>query len=376
MKKDITFGGLDVHKEMITVALLLPGRKEPLEWQCHNEPAAIRQLAKRLIAEAGGREDVELCYEAGPCGYALQRELKQYRVSCVVVAPSLIPKKSGDRVKTDRRDARKLAELLRAGLLTSVAAPTPAEETVRDLCRCREDAKRDLLAAHHRLLKFLLRRGLCFAGRTHWGAAHRRWLKGLHLADPLGQQVMETYLGAIEQIEERLKSLLALMEEVAQRDEYRAAVGVLRTFRGIKTVTALSLVAELYGFPRFAKPRELMAYLGLTPSEYSSGERRRRGGITKTGNGHVRRLLVEAAWSSRNRPLVSAELRRRRVGAPPWAVKLADKALHRLHRRYLHLVFKGKPANKAVTAVARELAGFVWAALTTLHTAAGAAERT
>jgi transposase len=276
MTNGITCVGLDAHKESIQVAMLVPGEREPLEWQLANEPQAVRRLAKKLLREAP--EEVVCCYEAGPCGYALQRQMLAVGVRCQVVAPSLIPVKPGERVKTDRRDARKLADLLRAGLLTEVHPPTVEEEAARDLCRCREDAKEDLLRSRHRLVKLLLRRGrMWVAGKRSWTKAHHEWLRGLRFERPADQAVFEDYLLGIEQIEERIARVDANLEALAQEEPYRDPVSWLRCFRGIDTVTAMTLVAELHDFRRFQSPRGLMAYLGLVPSEHSSGNSRRRG---------------------------------------------------------------------------------------------------
>jgi len=362
MANGVTCVGLDAHKESIQVAMLVPGRREPLEWQLANEPQAVRRLAKKLLQ--GAPEDVVCCYEAGPCGYALQRQMQAVGVRCQVVAPSLIPVKPGERVKTDRRDARKLADLLRAGLLTEVHPPTVEEEAARDLCRCREDAKEDLLRSRHRLVKMLLRRGrVWIAGKRTWTKAYYEWLRGLRFELPADQAVFEDYLLAIEQIEERIARVDIKLEAMAQEEPYREPVGWLRCFRGIDTVTAMTLVAELHDFRRFHSPRELMAYLGLVPSEHSSGGSQRRGSITKAGNSHVRRVLVETAWHYRHAPALSKKYRRRRRGQPAWILAVADRAQQRLHRRYVRLCARGKPHNKVTVAIARELVGFIWVAL-------------
>jgi len=359
----ITFVGMDAHKKAINVAMLLPDARQPVEWLVANEPAAIRRLGKKLVREASG--EVRCCYEAGPCGYALQRELEAAGgIVCEVVAPSLIPVKPGERIKTDRRDARKLAELLRADLLTVVHVPTADEESVRDLSRCREDAREDLSRARQRMGKFLLPRALVFRiGRKAWGKLHRQWLRGLCFAAAADAAVFGDYLLAIEQLEERVRTLEEKLTEMTQRDPYREPVGWLRCFRGIDTVTAITLVAELHDFRRFRSARELMAYLGLVPSEYSSGDRRSRGSITKSGNRHARRALVESSWHYRHRVKSGESLRQRRQGQPARVIALADRAQERLSRRYRHLLERGKPPQKAVVAVARELVGFLWAAL-------------
>lgn len=360
MQDTTTFVGLDVHKESIFVAMLRPGQPV-LEWQQGHDATAVRRMLRKLQREAAG--SLACCYEAGPCGYGLQRELTAAGITCDVVAPSLIPIKPGERIKTDRRDAKKLAELLRAGLLTAVAPPTEDEEAVRDLCRCREAAKVDRERARHRLSKLLLRRGVRYAAGRQWTRRHYAWLCQVQFERTAERTVFEQYLLALEQIDDRIRTLDAALAATAQQEPYRTPVGWLRCFRGIDTVTALTLVAELHGFARFRTARDLMAYLGLVPSEHSSAERHRRGRITKAGNKHVRRLLVEASWHYQHRPGVGAALRQRRTDQPSRIIALADKAQRRLHQRYWKLLGAQKPPNRAVIAVARELVGFLWAAL-------------
>ena len=358
-----TFVGLDVHRKDIAVAMLTPGRGAPLEWRVPNEPTAVRSLARKLQREGGGA--VHCVYEAGPCGYTLQRQLCAMEIECDVVAPSMIPVRPGERIKTDRRDSRKLAELARAGILTVVHPPSEDEEAVRDLCRGRDDARLDLMRARHRLGKFLLRRGRVFGhgAQRAWSQAHRWWL-GQQAFERSAEQIMfEDYLLAVEQAEARRRSLEVHLEDLAREPRYAAAVGWLRCFRGIDTITALTLLAELHDFRRFRSPSQLMAYLGLVPSEYSSGPRQQRGGITRTGNRHVRRLLIEAAWHYRHKPRVGLALAQRRHGQPAAIVALADKAQLRLCRRYRRMERRGKHPTKIVVAVARELVGYLWAAL-------------
>ena len=361
-KENITYVGLDAHKNSIQVTMLLPGRQGPTEWGVVNEPGAVRRMVKKVLREGG--EETEFCYEAGPCGYALQRQIQKLGGSCAVVAPGLIPVKPGDRIKTDRRDARKLAELFRAGLLTKVHPPKVEEEAVRDLCRCREDARADLLRCRHRMGKMLLRRGILWeGGKKAWGMKHREWMRGLVFEHASDKAVFEDYLLAIEQLEARLQTLDARLEEAAQSAPYREPVGWLRCFRGIDTLTAMTIVSELHDFRRFQSPRDLMAYLGLVPSEHSSGEKRHLGKITKAGNSHVRHVLVEAAWHYRHPARIGTVLQKRREGQPGRVIAIADKAAQRLHRRFWKMTLRGKPAGKVVIAVARELSGFVWAAL-------------
>jgi transposase len=357
---------LDAHKKFLQVAMLLPGSHKPIEWQVVHEDAAVRRMAKRILREAEGK--VRVCYEAGPCGYALQRTLVKLGLDCVVIAPSLIPVKPGDHIKTDRRDARKLVELFRAGLLTEVHPPTPGEEAFRDLCRCREDAKEDLLRARHRLGKMLLRRGIVWREGKNWTQSHRRWLRSLSFDHPADKLVFEDYLLAIEHVEERIRSLEGAIAAASERDPYREPVAALRCFAGVDTVTAVTLVAELHDFRRFQSPRELMGYLGLVPSEDSSSERRRLGSITKAGNSHARRVLVESAWHYRHRPQIGQALRKRREGQPGQVIAIADKAAQRLHRKFQKLRDKGKAMGTVVVAVARELVGFLWAAIYPLST--------
>jgi transposase len=292
------------------------------------------------------------------------RQFQAAGVGCQVVAPSLVPVRPGERIKTDRRDARKLAEMLRAGLLVEVHPPSEQEESLRDLCRCREDLKENLLRARHRLGKMLLRRGLVYREGGNWTCRHREWLQKLRFERDIDRFVFGEYLAGVEIQEARLFAVEQKLVEVSESEPWVERIGWLRCFRGIDTVTAMTIVAELHDFRRFHSPRQLMCYLGLVPREYSSGESQHRGGLTKAGNSHVRRVLVEAAWHYRHRPAVGVKLRQRRRGQPAAMIALADRAQQRLYGRYGRLVLgRGKPPTKAVAAMARELAGFVWAAL-------------
>lgn len=359
MNEPITYVGIDAHKRELHIAMLVGHSVTPVTWKVANEPRAIERLRRQVDREAPGC--VEVCYEAGPCGYVLQRQLNRGRMRCVVIAPALVPRKPGERIKTDRRDARKLAELHRAGLLTEVRPPTPAAEAVRDLARARDDAREDLMRCRHRLGKLLLRRGLHYSGR-HWMRGHRQWIASVTWEHAAERAVVEDYLLAIDQVGARLGTLDAHLTDIAQSEPYREPVGWLRCFRGIDTLTAIMILAELYDFQRFPAPRALMGYLGAVPSEDSSGERHRRGSITKMGNALVRRLLVEAAWHYQHRPGVSRVLARRREGQPARVIAIADKAQQRLCRRFRHLA-RRKDGPVVAVAVARELAGFLWAAL-------------
>jgi transposase len=270
VKHATTYVGIDAHKKDLFVAMMVGSQTTPITWTVPNEPNAIRRLVRKLEREAPGL--VHTCYEAGPCGYALQRQMTTARVACQVIAPALIPRKPGERIKTDRRDARKLAELFRAGLLTEVRPPTREEEAVRDLCRARDDAREDLQRCRHRLGKLLLRRGLHFPGRKNWTRAHRQWIDSLVWAQPAERVVVDDYLLAMDHVEARLIELDARLTDIAQAAPYREPVAWLRCFRGIDTLTAILILAELHDFRRFQSPRALMAYLGLVPGEDSSGE--------------------------------------------------------------------------------------------------------
>jgi transposase len=360
MKNVTTYVGIDAHKKDLFVAMLSGTEQRPVTWQLGNEPRAVQRLVRKLERATPG--PIRVFYEAGPCGYALQRQLTTSRVSCEVIAPALMPRKPGERIKTNRRDARKLAELGRAGLLTAVQPPTADDEAVRDLARARDDAREDLQRCRHRLGKMLLRRGLHYAGRN-WTRAHRQWIDTLTWTHAAERTVIEDYLLAIDQTAARLQALDARLAEIAETAAYREPVGWLRCFRGIDTLTAMLMLAELHDFRRFASAPALMAYLGLVPGENSSGEKHRRGRITRTGNALVRRLLVETAWHYQHRPSVGAALGRRRKGQPGRVIAIADKAQQRLCRRFRKLAAEHKPARKIAVAIARELAGFVWAAL-------------
>lgn len=310
------------------------------------------------------------CYEAGVSGYDLYRQSTACGVACQVIAPALTPRRPGQRIKTNRRDAVKLVRLFRAGELTAIHVPDEAEEAVRDLVRCREDVRRDVMRWRHRLLKFLDRHGPLYVAGRNWSQRHWAWIRSQQFALPVLKQTVEATLFALEQAQARLAELDRQIEALAATPPYREPVGWLRCFRGIDTLSAMILLAEIVDFQRFERARELMASLGLVPSEYSTGERQRRGALTKAGNGHARRVLVEAAWQYRHRPSVGHALARRSEGHPLAITRHAWQAQQRLHRRYRHLVGHGKRPPVAVAAVARELVGFIWAAMTQRETVA------
>ncbi len=360
MEHAITYVGLDVHQKEIHVAVLSGTSDTPRSVVVPNEEKAVERLRRKVERESPG--PVRCCYEAGPCGYALQRQLTRGRVSCAVIAPALIPRKPGERIKTDRRDARKLAAYLRAGVLTEVHPPTEAEEAVRDLSRARDDAREDLQRARHRLSKLLLRRGHVY-GRRMWTRAHRAWVDTLRWTEDETRNVVEDYLLAIDHLEARLRELDRHVAAIAETAPYQEPVAWLRCFRGIDTLTAVMVLAEWREVRRFLSPRALMAYTGLVPGEHSSGEATHRGPITKTGNRLVRRLLIEAAWHYRHPPKEGAALRHRRQDQPARVVAIAERAQTRLCQRFRRLAARQKPRPKIVTAVARELVGFLWAVL-------------
>ena len=361
MKDTIKYVGLDVSKEKIAVAIAEEGRLEPRYWGMISH---TQEAVKKLMKKLGSPDTLRVCYEAGPTGYALYRLFLTLGIHCEVIAPSLIPQRPGERIKTDRRDSIRLAQLFRAGELTSVYVPTPEDEALRDLVRCREDAKEDELRAKHRLSKFLLRNNINPpSGVNKWTVKYMRWLDTLKFGNAHLRVVFQEYYHQLKELEQRI---LRLEEEIriqANEGVHAPRIQALQALRGVALVTATSIVAEVGSFKRFSTPREFMAYVGLIPSEYSSGERRKQGNITKTGVRHVRRLLVESAWSYRYQPAVRGELKRRQSGQSPTIQAISWKAQNRLHNKYYRLLSRGKEKGKAVTAVARELAGFIWAVM-------------
>jgi transposase len=359
MANRITYVGLDVHKESVVVAAAASGlRGEVREYgRIANTATALDRLLKKL---GGDGSTLRFCYEAGPCGYGIHRRLSAQGHECIVVAPSLIPKRAGDRVKTDRRDAASLAKLHRAGELTSVWVPDARHEAVRDLVRARLDAVHSLRRARQQLSGFLLRQGRHY-GRPAWTKLHRRWLAGLKFEQAIHHLVLEDYIQAVEAAAGRRDRLTTQIEAILTDWSLAPVVAALQTMRGMALVNAATLIAELGDLTRFTDPRQLMAYLGLVPSEHSSGRSVKRGGITKAGNSSARRLLIEAAWSYRFPARLSRELLLRQENQPKPIRDIAWKGQVRLCARYRRLARTGKPANIVTTAIARELTGFVWA---------------
>ena len=359
MSEYSAYVGLDVHKETIAVAVALPGRGEPVyRGEIAHRRGSLRRLMGRLSPHG---EVLSFCYEAGPCGYGVYREIIEAGHDCAVVAPSLIPRKPGDRVKTDRRDALTLARLHRSGDLTAVWVPGLEQEAMRDLTRAREDMKGLQLKARQRLGAFLLRHGRVYEGKCRWTQAHSSWLEAQAFESPVQQVVFQEYVDAVTQAGVRVASLEGRMHGALETWSLAPAVAGLRALRGVDTIVAMTVLAALGDPARFESPRQLTSFLGLAPSERSSGSRRRQGAITKTGNGHVRRVLVEAAWSYRFPARQTAHLRRKAAAAPEAVQALAWAAQKRLCARYRHLLHVGKARNQVTTAVARELAGFIWA---------------
>jgi transposase len=354
----IRYVGLDVHKDSIAIAVAMRDGK-PAE-SLGAIPNDIPALIKRLL-RLGPAASLRCCYEAGPTGFVLARRLKEAGIACQVIAPSLVPVQPGARVKTDRRDAVKLAGYLRSGHLTAIHVLDPATEAIRDLERARDDAKRAERAARHQLSKFLLRHGRWFEGRSTWGPAHLAWLAKQRFDDAAQQDVMDDYREAVELATARVGRLTRRLAERVATWEGAPLVTALQALRGVDLVSAATLVAEVGDFRRFGTAAELMSFVGLVPSEHSSGGSRRQGRITRTGNGHVRRILVESAWHYRRRPRMSKAIRARNDKVSAAVRAIAWKAQQRLHKRLLRLTGNGKPATRAVTAVARELVGFVWA---------------
>lgn len=360
MKEFSAYVGLDVHKETIAVAVALPGRGEPVyRGEIKNQRRSVERLLRSLSPNG---EVLSLCYEAGPCGYGLYREIIETGHDCVVVAPSLVPRRCGDRVKTDRRDALSLARQHRAGELTAVWVPGPEQEAIRDITRAREDMKAIELKARQRLGAFLLRHGRVYReGRSRWTQRHFRWLEVQKFDHPAQQVVFQEYVDTVLQAQARVAGLEAQMRQALQGWSLRPVVEALMVLRGVDLITAMTVLAELGDITRFHSPRQLMSFLGLVPSEYSSGATRRQGAITKTGNGHVRRVLVESAWSYRFPARQTAHLRRKGASASAAVQAIGWAAQKRLCGRYWHLYHAGKSKPRVCTAVARELVGFIWA---------------
>ena len=360
MVKVTKFVGLDVHKDSISIACCEGGRL--------SEAVSMGKIAHdvdrllRKLAPLGSPQDVHVAYEAGPTGYGLYRKLRELGYPCIVVAPSKTPRAPGPRVKTDRRDAEELATNLRMGTLTAVSVPDEQTEALRDLTRYRDDVRRELQHIRQRLLMFLLRHGRRFAHKSHWTQKHRDWIHAQRFAHECQKLLLEESYQEVVRLEEKLERLEQVIDRTAhENQQFEPLFHAMQAFRGIRVVSSASLIAEAHDLRRFSKAGEFMSYIGLTSREYSSGNKTSRGSITKAGNAHLRRILVEAAWHGRHRPSRSKTLLARSKGLPEDVLALAWKAQHRLHDRYRRMRARGKEMNVVIVALARELAGFIWA---------------
>jgi transposase len=358
--KNVRFVGLDVHAETIAVAVAESGGEVRSLGVIANRTESVRRLVRKL----GKAEQLRVCYEAGPTGYVLYWQLSELGVHCEVIAPTLVPIKGGDRVKTDRRDAEKLARCYRAGDLTSVWVPDAAHEALRDLVRARLAAKRDQVRARNRLGKFLLRQGRRGPeGLTAWSGKYLCWIRQQRFEHAAQEVTLLDYLHEVEHAAERIARLEGAIDAAVQSmpENLRAVIAGLQCLRGVAKVSAVTLVSELGQLSRFAHARQLMGYAGMVSREHSSGERIRRGAISKAGNAHLRRIVIEAAWNYRHRPSLGTTLAARQSGQSETVKAIAWRAQHRLHARYRALMARGKTKQKVITALGRELLGFIWA---------------
>ncbi|HSM73187.1 MAG TPA: IS110 family transposase [Desulfobacterales bacterium] len=356
----VKFIGMDVHKNSITIAIAEEGSRDSARvyGTISNDLDALDKFCRKMVSTAN---ELHFVYEAGPCGYGIHRHLTGKGLNCMVTAPSMIPKKSGERIKNDTRDAKTLARLHRAGELTAVYVPDIQNEAIRDLSRAREDAVIAGRKAKQRLSAFLLRQGIIYSGKSKWSKAYFNWLSDIAMAHPAQQIALQEYIDAVH---ESLKRIDRLTEQIRQMvPEWRLApiAEALQAARGVSLIVAVTMLAEIGDLNRFKHPEHLMAYLGLVPSEHSSGGSIKRGGITKTGNGHARKVLIEAAWAYRLQPRVSRALRKRQENLSEPIRQIAWKAQLRLCARYRRLMAKGKPKQVVVTSIARELSAFLWA---------------
>jgi transposase len=362
MKHSNTFIGMDVHKNSIDIAIAESGRRGQVRHygKIEGTVTALDKAVRKLV-NVNKDDHLHFVYEAGPCGYQIYRHLTARGFECAVVAPSMIPKQSGNRIKNDRRDSMMLARLHRAGELTSVYVPLSEDEAMRDLSRAREDAKGDEKRSKQRLLAFLLRSGHRYSGRSSWSQAHMRWLADIKMAHPGQQIVLQEYIDTINQCTFRVQRLTDQIRQLLPQWRLFPVVQAFQSLRGVSLIVAVTTVAEIGDFKRFKNPEELMSFLGLVPSENSSGGKIKHGSITKAGNSHVRRMLVEAAWAYRFRARVSRALLKRQENLLEVLRDIAWKAQLRLCARYRHFWAKGKVKPVIVTAIARELCGFIWA---------------
>ena len=355
--------GLDVHKETIAIAYTFSGsRKDAVYYgECGGSNASVLRALKRLATKLGvPYKELKVCYEAGPSGFVLARRLRHLGLDCVLMSPSKTERKPGDRIKTDKRDAINIAKLFRNGDIVEVRVPPALDEAVRDVCRARTDASDDLSRSKQRLSSFLLRNGYRYTGKSKWTPAHMRYLRELALPDPAQKIVLEEYMQAIDTCIDRVQRLAQKMKQLLLDWEWEPIVRALMACKGFKEVAAMTIISELGDLRRFDHPKQLMAFLGLVPSENTTGNRRRQGGITKCGNSHARWMLVECSQHYRKAPKVSIALTTRQVGQPRKVKELAWRMQNRLHSRYVKLKMRGKKENKIIIALARELSAFIW----------------
>jgi len=360
-KNNILYVGLDVHKNSITIVVFKNNENEPfIVISKRNEKSELKKYFKKLQE----RGVLVCCYEAGPTGFELYRFLIEIGIQCIIVAPGLLPKKPGNRIKNDKRDATNLAKSLRNGDVVSIHVPSQSDEAVRDYIRMRGDFKEDLKRKKQQLLNFLLRHDRKFNESRYWTLKHRKWIKAQEFKEELLKESLTEYYTSIVELEEKIKRLENKIEEIADKQSYRNDVSKLKCLKGIDTLTSLSFVVEISDFNRFSKAEQFMGFLGVTPSESTSGEKRRQGGITKCGNSHLRKLLIESSWHYRNYNPESIRLIRKRKNQKSDIIAYANKAGRRLNKKYIKMIYNGKNSKLTVTAVARELSGFIWGMMT------------
>ena len=356
----VKFIGMDVHKNSITIAIADQGRRGPVRTYgaINNDLGALDKFCRKMVST---ESELNFVYEAGPCGYSIYRHLTAKGFDCMVAAPSLIPKKSGERIKNDRRDAKKLVRLHRAGELTAVYVPDLEDEAMRDLSRAREDAVAATRKAKQQLKAFLLRHHIVFSGRSKWSTAYFNWLSDIAMAHPAQQVALQEYIDAVHENRHRVDRLTEQIRQLVPNWRLAPVAAALQSARGVSLIVAVTVLAEIGDLSRFESPGQLMAYLGLVPSEHSSGDKTKRGGITKTGNKHARKALIEAAWAYRMPPRVSRLLLKRQQGLSDQIRKISWKAQLRLCARFRRMAARRKPKPVVVTAIARELSAFLWA---------------
>jgi transposase len=359
MSNCITWVGLDDSANKINAAIYCGQEMSPREeLVVVNDSTGLGRLVKKF---KGKYQDVRCVYEAGINGYHLQRYFAKHGISCDIAAPSLTPRRAGKRVKTDRLDAKALAKLYRSGELTSITIPEKEQESLRDLIRAREDALENQQRARHRLLRFVMRRGIRYGLGKNWSQGHIKWIKRLQFDDARDQMVLDEYRLSLDQESERLKKFQDTIEEFATQEPYQKRVRYLMALKGIKALSAMTIIAEAFDLRRFTDAPAFMAAIGVVPSENSSGDKEQRGSITKTGNRHIRRIMIESSWQYQHCSAPGMTIRKRREGLPPEVVEIARKCDSRLQRKFRQLINRGKDRRKAAVAVSRELAGFVWA---------------